>query len=108
VDLGRRIELADLLQKADFVAAGADDLRAAVADGAVHDPCPDRVHAVDFGKVDGQRIGHCIDFALRRGCARDRQRSGDPVHRAVRVIRLLLLEIGHWRGLMREMPEMGK
>ena len=77
----------DLLEQADLVAAGADDLGAAVADGAVDDPRADRVHALDVGQVDGQRVGQRIDLALRRRRARDRQRAGDPVDRAVPRLR---------------------
>ena len=81
----RHVEIPDLLQQADLVAAGADHLGAAVADRAVDDPRADRVHPVDVGQVDGQRVGKRIDLALRGRGARDRQRAGDPVNRAVRV-----------------------
>ena len=101
-DPRRLVELADLLEQADLVAAGADDLGAAVADGAVDDPRADRVHALDFGQVDGQRIGQRIDFALGRRRARDRQRAGDPVDRAVPLVLLVplcLVVIGHARRI---------
>src|SRR5207302_1146210 len=51
-DARRHVELADLLQQAHFIAAGADHLGAAIADGAVDDPRADRVHALDFAQID--------------------------------------------------------
>ncbi len=111
VDLDRLVELADLLQQADLVAAGADDLGVAVANGAVDDPRADRVHALDFGQVDGQRIGKPVDFALRGRRARDRQRAGDPVNRPappVVLVPLCLVVVGHPAELMREMDRRGK
>ena len=39
---------ADLLEQAGLVAAGADDLGLAVADGAIDEPGADRVHALDL------------------------------------------------------------
>ena len=95
MDLRGSVELADLLEQADFVAARPDNLGATVADGAIDDPCADRIHSVDFGQVDGERVRKRVDFALRRRGARDRQRAGDPVNRAVRPFPLLPLNLGH-------------
>src|SRR3954451_21762404 len=98
MDLHRLVEFRDLLEQAGLVAAGTDDLGFAVPDGAVDDPGADGVHALDLGQVDGQRIGQGVDFALRRGRARDRQRARNPVNRAVGVTPRWWIEIGHaWR-----------
>ena len=58
--------------------------------------------AVDLGKIDGQRIGQRIDFALGRRGARDRQCAGNPVHRTVWMFPLLAISIGHSDELMRD------
>ena len=53
MDLHRLVKLADLLQKAHFITARTDDLRVAITNGAVDNPRPNRVHALDFREVDG-------------------------------------------------------
>ena len=68
-DARRLVKLTDLLEEADFIVAGADYLCASVADSAVDEPRADSVHAIDFGKVDRQRI---------RGSPRSRARSSPP------------------------------
>ena len=53
--------------------------------------------------------GKPIDLALGRRRARDRQRAGDPVDRALPLPPPLAgRDLGHSRGLMREMRERGK
>ena len=94
-DAGRLIEFADLAEQADFVAAGANNLRATVADGAVDEPCTDRVHALDVAQIDGDRVVQRVDFALGGGGAGDGERAGDPVDRAVALIAVLLRDLGH-------------
>jgi hypothetical protein len=67
-----------------------------------NDPGADRVHAIDLGQVDGERIGKSVDLALRSSRARDRDRARDAVERAAAVFRLFVVEIGHLAGVMRD------
>ena len=108
MDLRGLVELGDLLEQAGLVAAGAGDLGMPIADRAIDDPCADRIHAIDLGKVDGQRIGHCVDLTLGRRRAGDGEGSRDPVNRAVRVICLLVVRVGHEARLVREMNRASK
>ena len=94
-DARRDVELADLLQQADLVAAGADDLGTAVADGPIDDPGPDRVHPVDIAEVDRQRVGEPVDLTLGGCGAGDGERPGDPVDRAVPLVVVVLRHLGH-------------
>jgi len=61
-----------LFQQALRLSARADHARAAVANGAVHDPRPDGVHSRNLRQIDGQRIGFCGDLALGGCGARNR------------------------------------
>ena len=71
-----------LPQQAGLVTACADHLRMAITDRAVDDPGADRIHPLDFAEVDRDRIGQCVDLALRGPGAGNRQRPRDPVDRA--------------------------
>jgi len=95
VNLGRSVEFLDLLEQAHFVPARADHLGTAVANGAVDDPRADGVHPFDLRQVDGQRIRKRVDLALRGCRARDRERTGHPVHRTVGMPPVLAVVFGH-------------
>ena len=97
-DLRRVVELGDLLEQADLVAAGADDLGAAVADGAIdrsrRRPCPSARFA-DRSMVSGSGSAS-ISRCGRRG-ARDRQRAGARGRPSRPVVRFgcWSIELGH-------------
>ncbi len=95
VDPRRLVVILDFLEQADFVATCPNHLGMAVADGAVDDPRSDRVHPLDFAKVDGQRVRQRVDLALRRRRAGDIERARDAVHRALARFMVVMPRFRH-------------
>ena len=103
------VEVGDFLEQAGFVPACADNFGVPVADRAVDDPRADRIHTLDFAEVDRDRIGQCVDLALRGRGAGNRQRPRDPVDRAVASVFVGMMPLfRHSRGFVREMRGWGK
>ena len=73
---GARIR--DLVKQAFGLRTRAHDLDVTVANRAIDQPGADRVHPLDAGQVDRQRVGLRIDLSLDARRARNRQRSSDP------------------------------
>ena len=82
-DPHRLVGFGDLVEQALGFLARADDLGAAVADGAVDEPGADRVHALDPAEVDRQRVGLGGDFAGGACGAGDGDRARHPIGAAV-------------------------
>ena len=76
----RLVELGDLLEQAGFASRLAPiDLGAAVADGAIDEPCADRVHPLDpaTGRWSADRARH----RSRAGCVAARVIVSAPATR---------------------------